>query len=279
MGQVSYSKILFFICLVILGHESILPTTILSQSNEELKDGVVKIFVRRQDDSVDTGAGIIVAADSQKIYILTALHVVSRGDEDDLERTKMVVQFYSFRRNLVRGKLFSSIDEDLDLAVVTVDAQSVFGFNIAPKLKLGKLAKLKELDEIIAVGHPSDRPWQLSSGKITTVESLRLQYSGDAVYPGNSGGALLNSKKFLIGIVTQKTPESGSAIRIDVAMDKLVEWNIPVHFKLGKSRKLWPYLVGGTALITGAIAAAAIIIDNGGIQEITARPVGRPNGN
>jgi len=241
---------------------------VLAQDTEMLKKGVVKLSVTRPDGIIDTGAGIIigvaaVGANVDSVFILTALHVVVTEQalqEADLEKildsTKIEVAFRDFPGKPSLGKLFPQFNEELDLAIVYVKLANPVAVESLSLLKMGNLDKIKELDKIIALGHPSDSPWQVSEGNIGKVEANKIQYSGDAVYPGNSGGALLNRKGHLIGVVTRRTPESGFAVKMDVILDKLNEWNIPVQLEPFRPSKKWWYIGGvATALVAGGTVA------------------------
>ena len=245
-----------------------------ASKTEKFKQGIVKISVHRPDDNIDTGAGIIVSVDSQYVYIITALHVLA-GEDDDLEDINIAVNFYSSSHDSIPAKVFPQFDEDLDLAVITVEAQNIADFEVRPTLKIGDLAAMNELNEIITLGHPSNISWQLSPGNIGFIETLHVQFSGDAVYPGNSGGALLDGKMNLIGIVTHRTAESASAVTIDIALDKLNEWNVPIQLEKAKASKKWWYIGGGAAALLGG--ALAILGSGNGTDGETENPVlGRP---
>ena len=93
---------------------------VLSKDTEKLKKGVVKLSVLGPDGKVETGAGIIVGADSVYIYILTALHVVVPDLDSALQNIKVKVEFHDFQGKTASGRLFPHFDEDLDLAIVYV---------------------------------------------------------------------------------------------------------------------------------------------------------------
>ena len=61
------------------------------------------------------------------------------------------------------------------------------------------------MDKVIAIGHPGGKEWQASSGEILLSDDIsNFSFSRETIDPGNSGGALLNDKYQLIGIVKQK---------------------------------------------------------------------------
>ena len=217
--------------------------------SENLKEGIVKLTIRGTSDAIETGAGIIIGFDNQKIYIITALHVVLRKEAENLQAKKIVVQFYGKLNKPVLGQLFESVDEDLDLAVVTVGLRELANQNIVPKFNLGEIDKINELDEVITIGHPADYNWQPSKGEFKTKKLYEIDFSGGTAFPGNSGGALLNKNKELIGMVKEIKKEYGVATRIDVIIDKLKDWNIPTQFKVnGGIDKI--YLISFASFVT-----------------------------
>lgn len=202
-----------------------------SSNLEELKKSVVKIEVSLPNNK-ETGAGIIVAADTEKVYIMTAYHVIHEFVDTDSGDKTINIQFFSNRQKSVPGEVFKRFDEDLDLAVVTVKKQDIKDFEIIPINEIGDVKKVKELEEIITIGHPGSTPWGLAKGNVSKIQTNYFLFSGNAVYPGNSGGMLLNRGKYLIGMVIGRGAEIGRALRIDVAFDKLRdEWGIPVAVK------------------------------------------------
>lgn len=250
---------------------------------ENAKKGVVKITVHKPNDRVETGAGIVVAAAQDTVYVLTALHVIFNIELDDastLEQSRIEVSFFTAPQLPFPGRLFPAFDEDLDLAVVAVNVQGVSGIDFQPKLRLADAAKVRELEQIVALGHPSANNWQLSAGNLGKIESLQVLFSGDAVYPGNSGGALLDNNLNLLGVVTRRSAETGYAVRISVALDKLSEWHVPVQLRAAGGGRKWLYVGGGAALLAGG----ALAIFSGGSRSPAGPadkftpPPGRPPG-
>lgn len=214
---------------------------------EELKKGVVKIIVHAKNDKNETGAGIILDYRKGLVYIMTTYHIFKDYDKKD---DKIEVIFYERSELKFRGILYDTIiDEDNDLAVIIVNNQKKH-IRIKPTFKLGSAAKVKELDEITAIGHPSNHDWEPSPGKIKGIEPLRIRFESAAVDPGYSGGVLLNKKSQLIGMVTKKEQKYGYALKIDLALEIIKAWGIPYRFK----RDCTIFWVGGI-LITGAIVS------------------------
>ena len=158
---------------------------------EDLKSSVVKLTVADSQRNLQEGAGIIISESGGGIYILTNYHVI----EDAIG---IVVHFYKHPTLKRQAVAYEKVDIENDLAVVYIPNSRL------PKntklLTLGNSSDMQDLDEIRTIGHPRGHEWELSSGELRRAGALLLRFSGDAVDPGNSGGALINSENELIGI-------------------------------------------------------------------------------
>ncbi len=222
---------------------------VLATGVEEVKRGVVTITVQKPGGVIETGAGIILSTKHQLIYILTAYHVIDGAEN-------VTVTFRDRPATKIAAKLFEKYDEENDLAVVYIES-SVISKEISI-LHLGDVSKTKELDNVIAIGHPSNNQWELSTAVIRASEPSKFRFSGDAVDPGNSGGALLNKEFQLIGLITKERPGNGIALKIDDALEILKNWQIPFDFELKRSGRKWGWWVAGLGLAGGAAAILAL---------------------
>ncbi len=151
-------------------------------------------FFRSNNTSGDKGSGVIIGEDG---LIITNNHVV-----DSKTSIKVV---------LSDGRLFKANiiiqDKELDLAILEIQAKNI---KFEP-IKISNNTSNLELGDIVyAVGNPFGIGLSVTSGIISALPSKNNTFSGlgkliqtDAsMNPGNSGGALLNSKGELIGINT-----------------------------------------------------------------------------
>ena len=226
---------------------------VLTAQVEEVKRRVVKITVEKPGDVIETGAGIVLSTKHQVIYILTAYHVIEGAQN-------ITVTFRDRPVTKIAAKLFEKYDEENDLAVVYIES-SVISKEISI-LHLGDVSKTKELDNVIAIGHPSNNQWELSTAVIRASEPSKFRFSGDAVDPGNSGGALLNKEFQLIGLITKERPGNGIALKIDDALEILKNWQIPYAFEIERRSKKWPWIVAAGGVAAGI--ATAVILGGGG---------------
>ena len=150
-----------------------------------------------------TGSGVIISQDG---YIVTNNHVVEGADQ--LTVTLNDNREYSAR---IIGS-----DKNTDLALIKVDGKNL------PTLPIGDSDKLKVGEWVLAVGNPFNLNSTVTAG-IVSAKGRGIMTGGSdrnkiesfiqtdaAVNPGNSGGALVNTRGELVGINTAIYSETGN---------------------------------------------------------------------
>ncbi len=149
------------------------------------------------------GSGVII---SGKGYIVTNNHVIDRSDE--------IVVALNDRREY-DAELIGT-DPTTDLALLKVDAEGLshLGFGNSDALRLGEW--------VLAIGNPYNLTSTVTAGivsaKARNINILRSQefsiesfiQTDAAVNPGNSGGALINTRGELVGINTAIASRTGA---------------------------------------------------------------------
>ena len=144
------------------------------------------------------GSGVIMTSDG---YILTNHHVVDSA-------TKVHVVLADKRE--FDAKVVGT-DADADIAVIKVDATGL------PAVTIGDSSKVEVGDVALAIGNPFALGQTVTMGIISALGRTGLgieRYENfiqtdAAVNPGNSGGALVNTRGELIGINTAILSDSG----------------------------------------------------------------------
>jgi serine protease DegQ len=164
--------------------------------------------MRRQVQAA--GSGVIVDAD--KGYILTNNHVVTVGQDQDIEVT--LKDKRHFKAKLV-GR-----DPETDIAVLKIDADNLTAVEFADsdRIRVG--------DYALAIGNPFGLGQTVTSGIVSALGRSGLGIEGyedfiqtDAsINPGNSGGALVDLRGQLIGINTAILGPSGGNVGIGFAV-------------------------------------------------------------
>ena len=159
---------------------------------------------RQPQKRVGAGSGVIISTDG---YIITNNHVIDGASE--LEVTLNDNRKY-------KAKVIGS-DPSTDIALIKVDAKDL------PTIPFGDSEQLKVGEWVLAVGNPfnltstvtagivSAKGRSISTGSDEDVSKIQSFIQTDAaVNPGNSGGALVNTKGELVGINTAIYSETGN---------------------------------------------------------------------
>jgi Do/DeqQ family serine protease len=156
---------------------------------------------------VGTGSGVIITEDG---YIVTNNHVVQ--DASELEVTLNNNKTY-------KAKLVGT-DSKMDIALLKVEAGEKL-----PYATFGNSDDMKVGEWVLAVGNPYNLTSTVTAG-IVSAKARNLSKDGiqsfiqtdAAVNPGNSGGALVNTRGELIGINTMISSQTGSYVGYSFAV-------------------------------------------------------------
>jgi Do/DeqQ family serine protease len=153
----------------------------------------------QQQEQIGTGSGVIISEDG---YIVTNNHVIQ--DASELEITLNNKKSY-------KAKLIGT-DAKMDIALLKIDAKEKLPYSAfadSDNVKVGEW--------VLAVGNPYNLNSTVTAG-IVSAKARNLDTKGiqsfiqtdAAVNPGNSGGALVNTRGELIGINTMISSPTGS---------------------------------------------------------------------
>ncbi|MDD6668021.1 MAG: trypsin-like peptidase domain-containing protein [Lachnospiraceae bacterium] len=162
---------------------------------------------QKQEESA--GSGIIISEDDNYLYIVTNNHVVSNSESLTI----------TFNDNQAVSGEVQGTAEDSDLAVIKVKLSDI----PASTLKNIKVATLGSSDDLtvgestIVIGNALGYGQSVTTGVISALNrkvsiqddngntiTNKLIQTDAAVNPGNSGGAMLNMKGEVVGIVSAK---------------------------------------------------------------------------
>jgi Do/DeqQ family serine protease len=161
----------------------------------------------QSQEQVGTGSGVIISEDG---YIVTNNHVIK--DASEIEITLNNKKSYV-------AKLIGT-DSKMDIALLKIDATEKLPYTVfanSDSVKIGEW--------VLAVGNPYNLTSTVTAG-IVSAKARDLDTSGiqsfiqtdAAVNPGNSGGALVNTRGELIGINTMISSMTGSYVGYSFAV-------------------------------------------------------------
>ncbi|OCB78052.1 trypsin-like peptidase domain-containing protein [Flavobacterium crassostreae] len=161
----------------------------------------------QSQEQIGTGSGVIISADG---YIVTNNHVIK--DASEIEITLNNKKSY-------QAKLIGT-DSKMDIALLKIDANEKL-----PYTSFANSDSVKIGEWVLAVGNPYNLTSTVTAG-IVSAKARNLGTNGiqsfiqtdAAVNPGNSGGALVNTRGDLIGINTMISSMTGSYVGYSFAV-------------------------------------------------------------
>ncbi len=201
------------------------PLPTLAPILKKITPAVVKIEIRgsapagnnsrrRETREVhEVGSGVVY--DAGRGLIITNHHVIDHADEITVTLTN---------GRVLRAARVGS-DPDFDLALIKVRT------NDLPSIPFGDSSKLEVGDIVLAIGYPANMAQSVTSGIVGGLHRTNIGIeqhenfiqTDAAVYPGNSGGALVDVNGDLVGIntafigSTSTNPGVGFAIPINMS--------------------------------------------------------------
>jgi S1-C subfamily serine protease len=174
----------------------------------------------REVNSVGSG----VVYDAQRGLIVTNNHVLEHANDITVTLTD---------GRMLKAKRVGG-DSDFDLAVISVPAEKLTA------MPFGDSRQLQVGDFVLAIGYPANIGQSVTSGIVSGLHRSNIGIeefenfiqTDAAIYPGNSGGALVNLQGDLVGIntafigATNSNPGMGFAIPVNMAhiiIDQIVE--------------------------------------------------------
>ncbi len=183
-------------------------TTYTSQRQQYSADPFFEFFFGRPQQGREvpqqraSGSGVIISPDG---YIVTNNHVINKADEIEV----VLNDKRSFTAQLV------GTDPNTDIALLKIEATDL------PVIVMGNSDDIRVGEWVLAVGNPFNLTSTVTAGIVsakarninildTDMKIESFIQTDAAVNPGNSGGALVNTRGELIGINTAIASQTGS---------------------------------------------------------------------
>ncbi|MCL4133568.1 UNVERIFIED_CONTAM: hypothetical protein GTU68_051751 [Idotea baltica] len=162
---------------------------------------------RQQRAQLGTGSGVIINADG---YIITNNHVIDKSQE----LTVTLNNNKTYKAEII------GTDPKTDIALLKIDADEDLPF-----ITFGNSDDTKIGEWVLAVGNPFNLTSTVTAGIISAKardlsgnSTQSFLQTDAAVNPGNSGGALVNTKGELVGINTAISSQTGSYVGYSFAV-------------------------------------------------------------
>lgn len=205
------------------------------------------------DGQESIGAGIIFGSANDRLYVVTANHVVRRG-ATGAENIK--VELRSLPGEPVPATLTTSFDARRDVAVLSIAGMRALGIDTTKIAfdRLGTSASLNRGDGMYALGFPQGRPWgsNVAPAPMSSVTDSLLTFETTLVSRGHSGGALLNQRHEIVGLLLNVQPPDATARNFTQVLGMLRDWRFPVALR-GRFALAEPEVVSAGAGFTCAL--------------------------
>ncbi len=180
-------------------------------SEKNVRDPFAEFFYGRNEGrkyrQVGTGSGVLISSDG---YIITNNHVIDNATDIEITLNNKK----TFKAELI------GTDPSNDIALVKIEGEE---FDHIP---FGNSDNIRVGEWVLAVGNPYNLTSTVTAG-IVSAKGRDLEGNSNiesfiqtdaAVNPGNSGGALVNTRGELIGINTAITSKTGAFVGYSFAV-------------------------------------------------------------
>ena len=183
-------------------------TAIKTQSSRSLEYLFGRGNGTRKYEQIGTGSGVVISADG---YIITNNHVIDKA-------TSLEVTLNNQKK--YKAELIGS-DQNNDIALLKIDVDEALAY-----IPFANSDAVQIGEWVLAVGNPYNLTSTVTAG-IVSAKGRDLQGNSGidsfiqtdaAVNPGNSGGALVNTRGELIGINTAISSKTGSFVGYSFAV-------------------------------------------------------------
>lgn len=183
-------------------------------SYRQVNDPIMEFFYGyrggQQQAQIGTGSGVIISEDG---YIVTNNHVINNASEIEITLNN---------KKAYKAKLVGT-DSQMDIALLKIDTNEKLPYTI-----FGDSDNIRVGEWVLAVGNPYNLNSTVTAGIISAKarnvgnqmqNNIQSFIQTDAVVnPGNSGGALVNTRGELIGINTMISSNTGSYVGYSFAV-------------------------------------------------------------
>jgi hypothetical protein len=179
------------------------------------------------DGAPNLGAGLLIGRDQERLYVVTANHVVRRGG---VAAGWVDLTLKGKPTLALPAQVLDVHDPGHDIAVIAVDAPPRSEVDLCSDDFYATRDAVERGLAVLPVGHPNGVRWVLpaSADAVMRVEGDQITFQSSVLSPGHSGGALLGTDGTWVGIVTADAAPFGMAVSAVAVVKDLIEWNLPI---------------------------------------------------
>ena len=220
-------------------------STIVASVADRLLPSVASLVVRRGGRARGAGSAVVITPDG---FLLTSAHVLSGADSGEAR----LADGHEVGLEIVGRDPLS------DLAVARVAASWL------PAATLGDADRLRVGQLVVAIGNPLGFSGSVTAGVVSALGRSLPTRAGSAtrivenviqtdaaLNPGNSGGALADSRGRVVGI---NTAVAGIGLGLAVPIDATTRQILSSLMRDGRVRRAYLGVVGGTRPLPAALA-------------------------
>lgn len=176
------------------------------------KFSIVELKAESENVGISYGSAVIISDDGTMITNAHNITYSQLGQSYNFDN----ISIRFFDEENYRSANIIKYDLNLDLAVIKLD---ITDRKLQP-IKIGNSSILNSGDDIFAIGNLSNNGLSISQG-IISIPSINVNYNNFTrnviqcdltISDGNSGGALINQRKQLIGITTFRLKDQSNNI-------------------------------------------------------------------
>lgn len=230
----------------------------LTFAQDDVKRQVAKIEVEGIYGT-ESGAGVILGQENQKLFIGTAYHVIKEADESN-----STIEVSLFRGSPQKAEIYKK-NINADFAVIAIPVPELFNTSFIKSLKISS-ESVKENQEITTIGHPNGQEWDINrADKIRGINEIDIKnftITPIGIAAGSSGGPVLNEKSSsVLGIVLNVSQIEANCLSSSFIIKQCERWGAPLNLFLKGIKVNWfmaSAITGGTLLTSSAVSKYAL---------------------
>jgi hypothetical protein len=198
--------------------------------NEDSARRIQVMITAQMEDGSKNGAGEILANASNRLYIVTANHVLRNGPHP---AKTVKVKLSWLPGEAYDAELLENFDQSLDVGVLLIRDAIKLSVPALPFDSLGDSAALGRGDKVYSMGYPRGELWfsRPVPDVVSRASVNKIEFDSPSIAPGYSGGGLFNENWQLVGMIQKDNPPTAEALPINVVLDRVREWGYPVQLK------------------------------------------------